>query len=285
MHARLQSLALASTLLAAAALAEPAGPKTERWLEPVFVPAGPLAPREEFFAWLDTHPAALVRVPVTLWGLASTDPLAVGFGHQSPPDPQVGLSDARLGVSLRDRARHLCEGETPCTVWLVGTWREAAPGDAPLAAPAPASAATPPVRSGPDGERGRAAGQDSPRPGQFGVFRVAAVGPRVASDAPARPDARFQVARAPACLAIRTLPPLHCARGASRCKRCAAAARAPAVPSLLDLCPEGEHARPTVAVVRDGVEVRLPWDLVQTFPTAEAARAFADLHGLHDVAP
>lgn len=91
------------------------------------------------------------------------------------------------------------------------------------------------------------------------------------------------VQRAPACLAIRRLSPTHCARGSARCATCAAAEAQPPTPHLLDLCPEGPAARPTIAATRDGATHLLPYDVLRAFADTAEARAFATAHGITDL--
>lgn len=92
-----------------------------------------------------------------------------------------------------------------------------------------------------------------------------------------------EVERAPSCLAIRTQVELHCARGPKACAKCAAAAAKPPLPRLLDVCPEGDYARPTVSVVRDGKVTYRVYDVLRSFADAAEAKAFADKHGIVDV--
>ncbi len=267
-------LVLTAMLVATPSLASGPGPKTAPGADPVFVPAGPLAPRHGVFGWLATHPEALVRLPVTLWLGPAGGLSEAAFGLALQPDAGVTLNDAALGISLADRARQACGATSPCTLWLTGSWRVTPPPPRPLEGLVNPGAPGCGVRT--------IEASASVRPG---VLDVVSVGPRVNPDVPPPPGAWFEVARPASCLAIRTLSPVHCARGATRCRRCAAASRSLAVPTLLDLCPDGPAARPTVPTTRDGLTVQAPFDVLRTFATPEEARAFAAAHGITDVAP
>jgi hypothetical protein len=89
--------------------------------------------------------------------------------------------------------------------------------------------------------------------------------------------------RGPGCLAIVTIKDLHCARGAGRCEKCDAAAAKPARPKLIDVCPYNAqvYARPTVEL--DGVS--RVYDVLETFESIDAARAFASKHQIERVKP
>jgi len=115
-----------------------------------------------------------------------------------------------------------------------------------------------------------------------GIFRPGAPPTLALRRIPERADdsSRLQRARSPACLAVRLLRPLHCARGRERCERCREHEARPAVPKLLDLCPEGDLARPTVQAGDGTIRV---YDVLRSFPDAAAARAFAAEHGVTDV--
>ncbi|HEY0883373.1 MAG TPA: hypothetical protein VGD87_17685, partial [Archangium sp.] len=86
--------------------------------------------------------------------------------------------------------------------------------------------------------------------------------------------------RGPDCLAIRVLKPLHCARGAKACAKCKEAAAKPAVPKLLDVCPYGVAARPTIETAGKGFRV---YEVLQSFADVAEAKAFAEKHRLTDV--
>jgi hypothetical protein len=107
----------------------------------------------------------------------------------------------------------------------------------------------------------------------FAIFRV---WDKVEPGAPVR----LEVERPKSCLAIRALKPTHCARGATRCTRCKDAEAKPAVPRLLDVCPEGDLARPTITI---GDKVRV-FDVLESFADVAEATAFAERHGITDVA-
>jgi hypothetical protein len=66
-----------------------------------------------------------------------------------------------------------------------------------------------------------------------------------------------------------------CKRGAKRCDRCKRAESSPPTPRLLDLCPEGDYARPTIAVTRGGKEEFRVFDVLRS--------EFAEAHGVTDV--
>jgi hypothetical protein len=77
---------------------------------------------------------------------------------------------------------------------------------------------------------------------------------------------------------IRRIRIAHCKRGPARCDKCREldAERI----CLLDICPEGEMQRRVI-------QVRGVWrgfDVVRMFDSEEAARAYADEHGIEDVA-
>jgi hypothetical protein len=108
------------------------------------------------------------------------------------------------------------------------------------------------------------------------VFDVQAVHERVKGDGP---HVAYSV-RKPDCLLIRTMKALHCARGPQRCAKCKAADATAPVPKLLDLCPWGEFARPTVELVRDGeAQVRV-FDVMRSFANVSEAREFATRNGV-----
>lgn len=92
-------------------------------------------------------------------------------------------------------------------------------------------------------------------------------------------------ARPSSCLVIRTQQPIHCARGPKRCKDCREAQEAPAMPKLLDVCPDDRDlvARPVIDLVRDGAPAHLVYDVVQVFADEAEARAFAQAHGIVDM--
>jgi hypothetical protein len=204
---------------------------------------GPSIADQGFEAWLKAQ-VGPVKLPFTIW----RKPHRVGaIGvHQTKPASVVSFSDAALGIPLDERLKQLCGDAEPCRVWLAG-W----PGKSmPMPDPNPAK-----------------------------IFDVHAVDKRVEGEGPHA----AQVVRGNACLAIRSLKPLHCARGPNRCDMCKRAQAEPAVPRLLDLCPHGEVTRLTIEVVRDGKTIFAPYDVLQTFADAEAARMFAKTHGLMDV--
>jgi hypothetical protein len=196
-----------------------------------------------FEAWLRATRGA-VKLPFTIW----RNPRRVGaIGvHASPPKALLRFSDGALGIPLDERLRQLCGDADPCRVWLSGRLGESMP----LPVPEPET-----------------------------NFNVHAVHERVEGDGPHG----AQSVRGPACLAIRSLKPLHCARGPQRCEKCKAAAASPAVPKLLDLCPWGEVAWPVIELQRGGETQHRTYDVLRSFADATEARAFAQKHGLTDV--
>jgi len=77
---------------------------------------------------------------------------------------------------------------------------------------------------------------------------------------------------------IRRIRIAHCKRGPARCDKCREmdAERI----CLLDICPEGE-------MQRRAIQVRGVWrefDVLKMFDSEEAAQAYADEHGIEDVA-
>jgi hypothetical protein len=185
-----------------------------------------------------------VKLPFTIW----RKPRRIGaIGvHAAPPATPLRFSDGALGVPLDERLRQLCGSEDPCRVWLAGRIGESMP---------------------------------LPDPDPSTVFNVHAVHGRVEGDGPHH----AQSPRAPACLAIRAMKPLHCARGPERCEKCKHAATLPATPRLLDVCPHGDYARPTVEIERGGKKEIRVYDVLQTFADTAEARAFATKHGITDV--
>lgn len=214
------------------------------YVPPIFA-AGPSVADREFDAWLKAH-AGPVKLPFTIW----REPRrrgAIGV-HTALPSAGATLrfSDGALGVPLDERLRQLCGRADPCRVWLAGRLGESMP---------------------------------LPDPDPSTIFNVHAVHGLVQGDGPH--SAEF--IRGDACLAIRSLKPLHCARGAQRCEKCKEAQAKPAMPKLLDVCPYGDVARPTIEIVRDGKQSFRSYDVIQTFADVDDARAFAAKHRLTDV--
>jgi hypothetical protein len=55
--------------------------------------------------------------------------------------------------------------------------------------------------------------------------------------------------------------------------------------ALLDLRPDHEEAaRPTIGVERDGEKAWVPYDVIRRFASVDEAKAFAERHGIEDVA-
>lgn len=204
---------------------------------------GPSIGDPGFEAWLKTH-AGPVKLPFTIW----REPRRVGaIGvHTTMPASVLRFSDGSLGIPLDDRLRQICGDAEPCRVWLAGRLGESMP---------------------------------MPDLDPSTVFNVHAVHERVEGNG----AHAAQFIRGDACLAIRSLKPLHCARGPDRCETCKKAQANAATPMLLDVCPVGDVARPTIEIVRNGKKTFQPYDVLQTFPDGEAARAFAKRHRLTDV--
>ncbi len=215
-------------------------------VEPVFA-AGPEVGAPDFDAWLAAQGEATVKLPFTIWRKPARRG-ALGV-LAAPPAEVIRFSDAALGIPLDERLARLCPDREPCAVWLAGRFGE-------LLAP---------------GGSGSAARQ---------VFSVLAVHEAVSGEGPHR----AHVVRQGDCLAVRALKPGHCARGPERCKKCKAAEQEPAVPRLLDVCPYGDYARPTIAVERDGKRGWRAYDVLRSFASAEEAKEFARRYGISDVA-
>ena len=119
-------------------------------------------------------------------------------------------------------------------------------------------------------------------PSGLPVASVFAVHERIDDATPAK-DLRAQAERGTDCLAVRLLGYGHCARGTQRCEKCRETAARPATLALLDLCPDGDAARPTVAVERGGKRVHVPYEVLRRFASDDEAKAFAARHELLDV--
>lgn len=242
-------VAAADAAAADAGGADAGGARGERkaMLKQDYVPpifaAGPSVTDRGFAAWLQAH-AGPVKLPFTIW----REPKRVGaIGvHDTMPATVLRFSDGALGVPLDERLRQLCADAEPCRIWLAGRLGESMP---------------------------------LPDPDPSTIFNVHAVHGRVEGDGPHA--AHF--IRGDACLAIRSLKPLHCARGPARCEKCKEAHEEPASPKLLDVCPYGDVARPTIEIVRDGKTTFRSYDVLRTFADADEARAFANKHRLTDV--
>lgn len=221
------------------------------WKPPVFVGGPTLADTQEFDAWVTRQrlkqPSVSIKLPFTIF--AADRRAALGVVDDWPAEKRIRLDDGALGVSLDERLRMLCpDRPARCTLWLSGRF-------------------------------GTLLNKDEDPRRTFSVF---AVHERIPAEID-RASLRASVERHPECLVIRTQKPLHCARGSVRCEKCKAAEQQPAKPKLLDVCPDGEVARPTVVVLRDGKETVRVYDVLQTFESAEAAEEFAKKHGIADV--
>jgi hypothetical protein len=184
-----------------------------------------------------------VKLPFTIWRKPRVGAIGV---HPTKPEKLLRFSDGALGVPLDERLRQLCGDAEVCRVWLSGKRGESMP---------------------------------LPDPDPSTVFNVHAVHGAVEGDGPLY----AQSIRKADCLAIRALKPLHCARGPGRCEQCKEAAAKPAAPKLLDVCPSGDAARPTIELLRDGKKTWRAYDVLETFTDEAEARAFAKRHGLDDV--
>lgn len=232
--------------------------KTPQAPTPLWVDGPPLEPEEGLRRWIAAraakHPRALFRLPFT-FAAGQTSRAALGLPGAGETASTHRLDDGALGISLADQVRRLRGAEAgPCAVWLSVRM-------GPLLGPALPGTEEP---------------EDLP------VAAVLAVHERVEAAA-AGEELRAQAARGPDCLAVRLLSHGHCARGPAVCQRCAAAAEKPASPALLDLCPDGDAARPTLAVEREGQRTWVAYDVLRWFTSVEEARAFAARHGLDDV--
>lgn len=219
---------------------------------PLFVDGPPLEPAQALEEWIAARtarrPQVVLRVPFTFWDEPRR--AALGLVREREGAALCRLDDTALGVALDERLRALqgAEGER-CAVWLS-------------------------VRAGP--LIGPAPSEGSP------VFAVLEVHERVPADAQAG-ALRAQAARGDEELAIRLLRRLHCARGTARCAQCQVAAAEPPAPALLDVAPDGDAARPTIAIERGGRTTHVPFDVLRRFATRAEAQAFAARHELSDV--
>lgn len=221
---------------------------------PTIFADGPSLEHEETLRrWIEARtaafPSALLRLPFTFFA-GTTNRAALGLPRSMDEAWVHRLDDSALGISLADRLRSLREGSSArCAVWLS-------------------------VRMGPL--------LPDVDPAELPVASVFAVHEPIDDGAPAK-DLRAQAERGPDCLAVRLLGHGHCARGSLRCEACREAAARPASPALLDLCPDGVAARPTVAVERGGKKVHVPYEVLRRFASEDEAKAFAARHGLLDV--
>lgn len=254
------ALALA-LLLAGCGSSEPAPPPGKEQAQPVrnkqdavppiFVDGPPVEPAEGLSRWIaertTRRPKVVLRLPFTFWA----EPRRAALGVAATRDGATlwRLDDTALGIPLDDRLHHLRGGDERCVVWL-------SVRSGPLFGPAPADG--PPVVS------------------------VMAVHERIADDAKGS-DLRAQAVREDEELAVRLLRRIHCARGSARCEKCKEAASEPPSPVLLDVAPDGDAARPTIALERGGKTVHAAFDVLRRFASLEEARAFAARHGLTDV--
>lgn len=238
---------------------------------PVFVDGPSVADETALSAWIAAHeardPKTVFELPFTIWRGGA--PLAVthaelGVQTTQSPTRALRLDDTALGVPLIERLAQRCgKSEAVCMVRLSGRFGEL------LSGPRPGAPSGGPA---PDARRN--------------VFSVLAVGEVIdPSDLASAAQATLaRVQRAPGCLAIRMLVALHCARGAARCEKCRAAAATAAMPRLLDVCPDGDHTRPTIALkATNGATVNKAYDVLRSFSSSEEATAFAAQHGISDI--
>lgn len=218
---------------------------------PIFVDGSPVEPADRLQRWmadrLRRRPQVVLRLPFTFW--AEPRLAALGLALTRDGAALHRLDDTALGISLADRLRRLRGGDERCVVWLS-------------------------VRSGP------LLGQASPDGPP--VLSVMAVHERIPDDAKGS-DLHAQASRGPEELAVRLLRRIHCARGTARCVKCREAADEPPSPVLLDVAPDGDAARPTIALEREGKTTYAPFDVLRRFASIEEARAFAARHELTDV--
>ncbi len=204
---------------------------------------GPDVAGPAFKPWLDAQQGE-VKLPFTVWREPKRAG-AIGW-HEAVPKETWRFGDLALGIPLDERLRQLCGAAPACRVWLSGRF-------------------------------GTPFGMPDEKPGE--VFQVAAVHGAVEK----QPSLAAWSTRGPECLGVRAQKPLHCARGSGSCEKCKEAASKPSVPQLLDLCPYGDAARPTVEVVREGKKTWRAYDVLRTFKDADEARAFATKHRITDV--
>ena len=220
-------------------------------IPPIFVDGSPVEPVDGLQRWiaerLRRRPDTVLRLPFTFWGEPRL--AAIGIARTRVGAVHHRLDDTALGVSLEDRLHLLRGDDERCVVWLS-------------------------VRSG------RLFGPASPDGPP--VLSVMAVHERLPDDAKGS-DLRAQAARGDEELAVRLLRRIHCARGSARCEKCKAAASEPPAPVLLDVAPDGDAARPTIALEREGKTTHAPFDVLRRFASIEEARAFAAKHELTDV--
>jgi hypothetical protein len=100
--------------------------------EPAFTQGPALQPAAAALAYLNRlgneERRKRVRVPVAL--TFDEDRLAIAEARLGRGDkaPRLRLEDARLGISLLDRARDLCPKAGLCVLRLVGYWRGTSKG-------------------------------------------------------------------------------------------------------------------------------------------------------------
>lgn len=229
--------------------AEPKAMNKQDWKPPIFVTGPHLEPHAELTKWLQqqqAHGQMAVKLPFTIWfGPSPLEQLAhVAIGLRTEPRPHEEIA---LNDSALGRSLrdHL---RTLCPVQ----------------------------------ENTRCAVWLSGRftqPHTFSIYAVHDALPLTTDPT----TLRAEVERSKQCLVIRMQSEIHCARGVKRCEKCRAAAAKPAVPRLLDVCPEGDYARPTILLSRDGKRQAHVFDVVRSFTDAEDAHSFATKHGIADV--
>jgi hypothetical protein len=108
------------------AAAAPPGPGSPMKLTPApthpFVRGPSTADPARLRAWLSRQPG-VVRLPVHLTlGTARSTVAAARLLSPAKEPVALALDDARLGVSLADRARVACPDSADCALWLEGLW-------------------------------------------------------------------------------------------------------------------------------------------------------------------
>ncbi len=77
----------------------------------------------------------------------------------------------------------------------------------------------------------------------------------------------------PPCQIIKEIPVIHCKRGPKNCKKCKEVYKISY--ALLDICPEGEYARPVTEVIFEGKKTYRVYDVIKRFNSIEEAKEYA----------
>ena len=219
------------------------------FVPPIFGSGPSLEDGKALAAWLAKMQdgQTTVKLPFTVWRGDHGEVKTAAIGrHANVPKDVYRLSDGALGIPLVERLRHLQPDQAPIVVWLSGRFGDRFPMPS-------ANNKTP-------------------------VFSVTAVHEKATAE-----KLYVESERGDACLAVRLMRDIHCARGSKRCEKCQAAEALPAKAKLLDVCPYGDYARPTVKVVRGGKDEYRVFEVLQVFASEDEARAFATKHALSDV--